>query len=107
MDEIFDRPNLEWCWEQVLQRKKILVSDRLKKILNQMLQDKMKNRFQSATEVLQVLNNSVTGFQSVSSSNTGKMPVPQQNINIGKIPISPVNPQNYTEILSKIRVVCM
>ena len=49
VDEIYDIPNLEWVWEDILQQKGINVSNHLKDILNKMLQDKAKNRFQTAT----------------------------------------------------------
>jgi formylglycine-generating enzyme required for sulfatase activity len=87
VDEIFNLAELEWVWEEILQEKGLTVSDHLRSVLNKMLEDKIKDRFQSATEVLQALqnNSSGTGFQPVEESNTGKMPVIQSNT--GKMPV--------------------
>ena len=63
VDEIFDISEFEWVWEDILQQKGINVSNHLKEILNKMLQDKAKNRFQTATEVLQALQNKTTSSQ--------------------------------------------
>ncbi len=82
VDEIFDIAEFEWVWEKILQQKNMTVSNHLRAILNKMLQDKMKERFQSATEVLQALNNSGTGRQPVTNTNTGnQMPVPPRSSN--------------------------
>jgi serine/threonine protein kinase/class 3 adenylate cyclase len=45
-----DRDSLEWCWQSYVQ-----VSDRLTHILNKMLSEKPKDRYQSASEVMAAL----------------------------------------------------
>lgn len=45
-----DRDSLEWCWQSYVQ-----VSDRLTHILNKMLSEKPKDRYQSAAEVMTAL----------------------------------------------------
>ncbi|MBD2055718.1 serine/threonine protein kinase [Oculatella sp. FACHB-28] len=45
-----ERDSLEWCWQSYVQ-----VSDRLTQILNKMLSEKPKDRYQSAAEVMTAL----------------------------------------------------
>ncbi|WP_199313517.1 protein kinase [Leptolyngbya sp. FACHB-671] len=57
-----DRDSLEWCWQSYVQ-----VSDRLTQILNKMLSEKPKDRYQSAAEVMTALG--LTGAASSPLSN--------------------------------------
>ena len=57
VDEIYDNEENEWIWEDILDKKGIKISDHLRAILNRMLEDKRKRRFQSSTEVLEALQN--------------------------------------------------
>ncbi|HEY9875205.1 MAG TPA: serine/threonine-protein kinase, partial [Candidatus Obscuribacterales bacterium] len=50
-DELFDPMNMEWIW-----RSKVNVSSELGQVLDKLLQDKVSNRYSTATEVLLALN---------------------------------------------------
>jgi serine/threonine protein kinase len=47
----------KWLWQSVLKSQKRSISDFLANLLNKMLEDKSSQRYQSASEVLTVLNN--------------------------------------------------
>lgn len=54
--ELFDSRVGQWIWWQVLRQKGGCVSDELRQILDKMLAEGVKDRYQSAVEVLQALN---------------------------------------------------
>jgi serine/threonine protein kinase len=55
IDEIFDIYNLRWIWQEWLADNNISIDPNLAQILNQMLADKIGDRFQTANEVLEAL----------------------------------------------------
>jgi eukaryotic-like serine/threonine-protein kinase len=55
-DEIFDDDNEEWLWQEYLQRQGIKIEPQLAEILNTMVERLGKNRYQSAQEILDILN---------------------------------------------------
>ena len=54
-DRIYDAMNGEWLWRNILQEKGITISEQLGRILDKLLQHLVKNRYQSAAEVLEDL----------------------------------------------------
>jgi serine/threonine protein kinase len=55
-DDLYDPTEGLWIWREQLAKKGILVSADLTRILDKMLQDLVRDRYQSAAEVLQALN---------------------------------------------------
>ncbi|MCT7950863.1 serine/threonine protein kinase [Ancylothrix sp. C2] len=55
-DDLYDPVEGNWIWREVLAKQGKVVSPILGQILDKMLQDAAKDRYQSAAEVLQVLN---------------------------------------------------
>ncbi len=55
-DRIYDAMNSEWLWRNILREKGITISDKLGKILDKLLQHLVKDRYQTAAEVLEDLN---------------------------------------------------
>ncbi|YAF98501.1 MAG: SUMF1/EgtB/PvdO family nonheme iron enzyme [Nodularia sp. CChRGM 3473] len=51
-DPLYDAMNAKWLWQAYLQKKGIIISDKLSKILNKLLQHLPSERYQSATEVI-------------------------------------------------------
>ncbi|AFZ12531.1 serine/threonine protein kinase [Crinalium epipsammum PCC 9333] len=83
VDEIFDLHNFEWVWKEWLQQKGISVNQNLAQVLDKMLQDKIANRFQSATEVLSALQSPSIPQTVVSQSSLPKTIIsPQPQINL-------------------------
>jgi formylglycine-generating enzyme required for sulfatase activity len=60
IDQLFDVLNMEWVWKEWLSKNGLSVSNKLAQILDKMLQDKIANRYQSATEVINALNPQIT-----------------------------------------------
>ncbi|MCA2643812.1 MULTISPECIES: serine/threonine-protein kinase [unclassified Microcystis] len=56
-DLVYDVDERKWLWQSVLKSQKRSISDFLANLLNKMLEDKSSQRYQSASEVLTVLNN--------------------------------------------------
>ncbi len=56
-DAVYAVDQRRWLWQSVLKSQKRSISDFLANILNKMLEDKSSQRYQSASEVLTVLNN--------------------------------------------------
>ncbi|MCA2623054.1 MAG: tetratricopeptide repeat protein [Microcystis sp. M20BS1] len=56
-DSVYDVNQRRWLWQSVLKSQKRSISDFLANLLNKMLEDKSSQRYQSASEVLTVLNN--------------------------------------------------
>ncbi|MEA5594124.1 bifunctional serine/threonine-protein kinase/formylglycine-generating enzyme family protein [Rivularia sp. UHCC 0363] len=59
-DYLYDAMNGEWLWRKILQEKGITISDELGRIFDKLLQHLVKDRYQSATEILEDLNSSVS-----------------------------------------------
>jgi formylglycine-generating enzyme required for sulfatase activity len=59
-DCLYDAMNAQWLWQEILHKKGITISDGLGKILNKLLQHLPKDRYQSATEVLNDLKSTTT-----------------------------------------------
>ena len=57
VDPVYDVDERRWLWQSVLKSQKRSISDFLANLLNKMLEDKSSQRYQSASEVLTVLNN--------------------------------------------------
>jgi formylglycine-generating enzyme required for sulfatase activity/tRNA A-37 threonylcarbamoyl transferase component Bud32 len=51
-DPLYDAMNAKWLWQAYLQKKGIIISEKLSKILNKLLQHLPSERYQSATEVI-------------------------------------------------------
>ncbi|MBD2361524.1 SUMF1/EgtB/PvdO family nonheme iron enzyme [Anabaena minutissima FACHB-250] len=56
-DRLYDAYNAQWLWRDISQEKGISVSDNLGQILDKLLKHLPRERYQSAAEVLQDLNN--------------------------------------------------
>ncbi|MCA2552205.1 MAG: SUMF1/EgtB/PvdO family nonheme iron enzyme [Microcystis sp. M04BS1] len=75
VDPVYDVDKRRWLWQSVLNSQKRSISDFLANLLNKMLEDKSSQRYQSASEVLTVLNNppsSVTVVQPITASPPAK-----------------------------------
>jgi serine/threonine protein kinase len=73
-DPIFDPQTLTWKWKEWLYNRQIHLTPEFLAILDQMLQEKISDRFQSATEVLEALNPpKLSDNPSQSSPSLGKM----------------------------------
>ncbi|MCZ8188568.1 MAG: SUMF1/EgtB/PvdO family nonheme iron enzyme, partial [Microcystis sp. LE19-338.1B] len=57
VDPVYDVDERRWLWQSVLKSQKRSISDFLANLLNKMLEDKSSQRYQSASEVLTLLNN--------------------------------------------------
>ena len=55
-DPLYDEDNGQWLWQNYARTKEIKVSSHLANVLDKMIEDLAKNRYQSATEVLKALN---------------------------------------------------
>ena len=55
-DPLYDEDNGQWLWRDYAQKREIKVSSHLANVLDKMIEDLAKNRYQSATEVLKALN---------------------------------------------------
>ncbi|MBW4594199.1 MAG: SUMF1/EgtB/PvdO family nonheme iron enzyme [Brasilonema angustatum HA4187-MV1] len=55
-DTLYNPMNGEWLWREYLQEKGVTISNDLREILDKLLKHLAKDRYQSATEVLQELN---------------------------------------------------
>ncbi|NJO72680.1 MAG: serine/threonine protein kinase [Leptolyngbyaceae cyanobacterium RM1_406_9] len=77
-----DRESLEWCWQSYVQ-----VGDRLTHILNKMLSEKPKDRYQSAAEVMTALG----------SPGAASSPIPPPSIHFSR-PVSNVTQQQRLPI---------
>jgi formylglycine-generating enzyme required for sulfatase activity/tRNA A-37 threonylcarbamoyl transferase component Bud32 len=55
-DSLYDPMNAKWLWQEHLQKKNIIVSDDLSKILDKLLKHLPSERYQSAAEVINDLN---------------------------------------------------
>jgi formylglycine-generating enzyme required for sulfatase activity/tRNA A-37 threonylcarbamoyl transferase component Bud32 len=56
-DLVYDVDERKWLWQSVLKSQKRSISDFLANLLNKMLEDKSSRRYQSASEILTLLNN--------------------------------------------------
>jgi eukaryotic-like serine/threonine-protein kinase len=59
-DNLYDFQQNRWTWRDLLEKSQRYVSDNLTEILDKMLQTEVKNRYQSASEVLADLANPLT-----------------------------------------------
>jgi WD40 repeat protein len=57
-DRLYDVRNACWLWRDRLQEKNIKISENLEQVLDKLLKHLANDRYQSASEVLQALNNS-------------------------------------------------
>ena len=60
-DRLYDAINGKWLWRKILEEKGIAISEELGKVLDKLVQNLVKDRYQSATEVLEDLNSSAFG----------------------------------------------
>jgi formylglycine-generating enzyme required for sulfatase activity/predicted Ser/Thr protein kinase len=65
-DPLYDAMSATWLWREHLQKKGIAISHELGKILDKMLKHLAKERYQSATEILEDLKSQPIGSQSTS-----------------------------------------
>ena len=77
-DRLYDAINGEWLWRKILQEKGIAISCELGKILDKLLQNLVKDRYQSAAEVVEDLNSlpSDTAAKIVTTSQPVLVPQP-------------------------------
>ncbi|MEM1395113.1 MAG: bifunctional serine/threonine-protein kinase/formylglycine-generating enzyme family protein [Cyanobacteria bacterium P01_H01_bin.150] len=59
-DRIYDAMNGKWLWRNILQEKGIQISEQLGRVLDKLLQHLVKDRYQSAAEVLKDLVENLT-----------------------------------------------
>ncbi|MEO1378540.1 MAG: bifunctional serine/threonine-protein kinase/formylglycine-generating enzyme family protein, partial [Cyanobacteria bacterium J06635_10] len=59
-DSLYDAINGKWLWRKILQEKGIAISEELGQVLDKLVQNLVKDRYQSATEVLEDLNSSAS-----------------------------------------------
>ncbi|PAX53112.1 bifunctional serine/threonine-protein kinase/formylglycine-generating enzyme family protein [Brunnivagina elsteri] len=57
-DPLYDAINAQWLWRQILSQSNLSVSEQLGYVLDKLLKNLVRERYQSAVEVLQDLNNS-------------------------------------------------
>ncbi|MEB3218812.1 MAG: serine/threonine-protein kinase [Nostocales cyanobacterium 94392] len=88
-DNLYDVRNACWLWRECLQEKGIKISDDLGLIIDKLLKHLASGRYQSASEVLQALNNNVTF-----TSNTEKTTISSVPTTIISTP--PSNHQSYS-----------
>ena len=69
LHELFDPIESRWMWQEYLATQGKTTSDRLGYILNKMLQDRLKHRYQSASEIIKDLHSSVSAIPSLSQPN--------------------------------------
>jgi serine/threonine protein kinase len=86
-DELFDIYNNQWAWKEYLQQKGISVNSNLAAILDRMLASEVRNRYQSAAEILQVLQSPLTSLS-------------QQGI---QSPLTPLSKQGVFKVEGKIK----
>ncbi len=84
-DRLYDAMNGDWLWREVLQEKGIILSEGLGKILDKLLKHLPKERYQSATEVLNDLRDLVgtkANLPILSSTSTisPTLPLPEPEI---------------------------
>jgi serine/threonine protein kinase len=87
---LMNRDSLEWCWHSYAR-----VSDRFAQVLDRMLQDKPKHRYQSAREVFAVLH-PATSSTAVSAAKT-EHPRPIPTASTSKAQRSPESPTGKTK----------
>ncbi|MDJ0693669.1 bifunctional serine/threonine-protein kinase/formylglycine-generating enzyme family protein [Mastigocoleus sp. MO_188.B34] len=95
-DSLYDPMGGQWLWRELLKKRGVRISDRLGKILDKLLKNLAKERYQSAAEVLQDLNardlsqadsNPVTNFSGSSSVKTSEDKLyPLKNISNSVLP---------------------
>ncbi|MEA5574965.1 bifunctional serine/threonine-protein kinase/formylglycine-generating enzyme family protein [Anabaena sp. UHCC 0451] len=90
-DVLYDPMNAKWLWEERLQKKGIIISDELNKILDKLLQHFPRDRYQSAAEVLHDLKIEISPPVALQI-----IPIPQQEAT----PIIPTStiPKNIVPI---------
>ncbi|MCT7950149.1 serine/threonine protein kinase [Ancylothrix sp. C2] len=81
LEELYDPMQGRWNWQDYLNKKGEKISHHLTKILEKMLQDSLKERYQEAAEILNDLHNipapiRVTGTQPAFSKNTSQKTSP-------------------------------
>ena len=87
LDDLFDPIENRWVWRPYLRRLGTDVSDSLSLVLDKMLQDSLKGRYQSAAAVLQDLQHQPAPRLTPASSSTVRpAPTPKQH---------PAEPQNW------------
>ncbi len=59
-DRLYDAMNAKWLWQEILQQTGIIISDDLVQVLDKLLKHLPKDRYQSATEVLNDLKSTET-----------------------------------------------
>ncbi len=95
-DPLYDPMAGQWLWRELLKKQGVRISDRLGKILDKLLKNLAKERYQSAAEVLEDLNardlsqadsNPVTNFSGSSSVKTSEDKLyPLKNISNSVLP---------------------
>ncbi|MEA5596168.1 serine/threonine-protein kinase [Rivularia sp. UHCC 0363] len=94
-DSLYDVRNASWLWREHLQEKEIKISDNLGKILDKLLKHLANDRYQSASEVLQALNNSAVSNGSVEKTTISSVPTTIISAQPTSIPQQPT-PQSHS-----------
>lgn len=102
-DSLYNPLDGRWIWQAYLQKKGIVVSDRLAQILNKMLKDWVNERYQSADAVLQDLRSDL--WQPSTSSpvipvkppTVAPPPASKQPVSQSGISVSPVSKQPLSQ----------
>ncbi len=71
-DELFDAVNMRWKWRE----QGVLVEERFGRIIDKLLEEKPRNRYQSANEVLQELELTVVSLPTTSQTVSVSVPQP-------------------------------
>ncbi|MGB3208654.1 MAG: serine/threonine-protein kinase [Crinalium sp.] len=87
IDELYDPLEGNWLWKEQLSTKGVVVSDRLTQVLDKILKEYVKERYQSALEVLKDLNQLETS--SVIASNENNTTNIQITYPIAPVPLAP------------------
>ena len=73
-DSLYDVRNASWLWRERLQEKGIKISDNLGQVIDKLLKHLANDRYQSASEVLQALNNSNTSNAATEKTTISSVP---------------------------------
>ena len=95
-DNLYNPVEGNWIWREVLTKQGKMVSPILGQILDKMLQDAAKDRYQSAAEVLQVLNAAENNKPTVVMPSVNQTPPPPQKPQ----PLKPLDPILAAELES-------
>ena len=95
MDDLYDALEGKWLWQEYLRQRGKDVSDQLSQVLEKLLKDYVKERYQSASEVLAALNQVGANLAAVSAEANNSIPQPTP-ISLYIPPLPPAQPKTQT-----------